>query len=146
VTLLSQLDKKDANADAVRLSTIHASKGLEYPHVFVIGCEEGTLPHSGGAMVAQEGDDDGPTSTSTKRIEEERRLMYVAVTRAQRSLTLSWCKTRKRGKDKFSQMPSRFLGEMSLETNPNANQPISADDAKNRLAAMKAMFAKKPGA
>jgi ATP-dependent DNA helicase Rep len=144
VTLLSQLDKKDANADAVRLSTIHASKGLEYPHVFVIGCEEGTLPHSGGAMVAQEGDDDGPTSTTTKRIEEERRLMYVAVTRAQRTLTLSWCRTRKRGKDKFTQMPSRFLGEMSLETNPNANQPISADDAKNRLAAMKAMFAKKP--
>jgi ATP-dependent DNA helicase Rep len=144
VTLLSQLDKKDANADAVRLSTIHAAKGLEYPHVFVIGCEEGTLPHSGGASATEDNDNATPSAASpvTKRIEEERRLMYVAVTRAQRSLTLSWCKTRKRGKDKFTQMPSRFLGEMSLQTDPNANLPLSIDAAKDRLAAMKAMFAK----
>jgi ATP-dependent DNA helicase Rep len=144
VTLLSQLDKKDANADAVRLSTIHAAKGLEYPHVFVIGCEEGTLPHSGGATATDDDDNATPGAASpvTKRIEEERRLMYVAVTRAQRSLTLSWCKTRKRGKDKFTQMPSRFLGEMSLQTDPNANLPLSIDAAKDRLAAMKAMFAK----
>jgi ATP-dependent DNA helicase Rep len=144
VTLLSQLDQKDANADAVRLSTIHAAKGLEYPHVFVVGCEEGTLPHSGGASVTEEDDSAVPGTASpvTKRIEEERRLMYVAVTRAQRSLTLSWCKTRKRGKDKFTQMPSRFLGEMSLQTDPNANQPLSINDAKDRLAAMRAMFKK----
>jgi ATP-dependent DNA helicase Rep len=144
VTLLSQLDKKDANADAVRLSTIHAAKGLEYPHVFVIGCEEGTLPHSGGASATEDNDNATPSAASpvTKRIEEERRLMYVAVTRAQRSLTLSWCKTRKRGKDKFTQMPSRFLGEMSLQTDPNANLPLSIDAAKDRLAAMKAMFVK----
>jgi ATP-dependent DNA helicase Rep len=67
----------------------------------------------------------------------------VAVTRAQRTLTLSWCKTRKRGKDKFSQMPSRFLGEMSLEVDSKANAPLSMDAAKDRLAAMKAML-KKP--
>jgi ATP-dependent DNA helicase Rep len=145
VTLLSQLDKKDANADAVRLTTIHASKGLEYPHVFVIGCEEGTLPHSGGASAVAQDEADGPgaSAASTRRIEEERRLMYVAVTRAQRTLTLSWCKTRKRGKDKFSQMPSRFLGEMSLEVDSKANAPLSMDAAKDRLAAMKAML-KKP--
>src|SRR5690606_25471214 len=48
VSLLSQLDRKDADADAVRLTTIHASKGLEFPHVFIVGCEEGLLPHHGG--------------------------------------------------------------------------------------------------
>ena len=138
VTLLSQLDKKDANADAVRLSTIHAAKGLEYPHVFVIGCEEGTLPHSGGAAVAAS--EDQETSTPNTRIEEERRLMYVAVTRAQRTLTLSWAKTRRRGKDKFTQMPSRFLGEMNINADPQANVPLSQDAAKERLAAMKAML------
>ncbi len=142
VTLLSQLDKKDANTDAVRLTTIHASKGLEYPHVFVIGCEEGTLPHHGGVVAIATDEEGEPASTSTSRIEEERRLMYVAVTRAQRSLTMSWCKTRKRGKDKFSQQPSRFLGEMQLETDPKANVPLGAEAAKDRLAAIKAMLKK----
>jgi ATP-dependent DNA helicase Rep len=143
VTILSQLDKKDANADAVSLSTIHASKGLEYPHVFVIGCEEGTLPHSGGASAAAQGDEsESGAKTAASRIEEERRLMYVAVTRAQRTLTLTWAKTRKRGKDKFTQQPSRFLGEMGLTADPKANAPLSAEDAKDRVAAMKAMFQK----
>jgi ATP-dependent DNA helicase Rep len=143
VTILSQLDKKDANADAVSLSTIHASKGLEYPHVFVVGCEEGTLPHSGGAaVVAQDDETESSVKTATSRIEEERRLMYVAVTRAQRTLTLTWSKTRKRGKDKFTQQPSRFLGEMGLTVDPKANAPLSAEAAKDRVAAMKAMFQK----
>jgi ATP-dependent DNA helicase Rep len=143
VTILSQLDKKDANADAVSLSTIHASKGLEYPHVFVVGCEEGTLPHSGGAAVVAQGDEtESSIKTATSRIEEERRLMYVAVTRAQRTLTLTWSKTRKRGKDKFTQQPSRFLGEMGLTVDPKANAPLSAEAAKDRVAAMKAMFQK----
>src|SRR5690606_36302186 len=142
-SLLSQVDRKDGDVDAVRLTTIHASKGLEFPHVFDVGCEEGLLPHHGGRGAAEESgrdedraDAEGPASKSrgatpgpggasadaraapasadAARIEEERRLMYVAVTSAQRSLTLTWCRERKRGREKYAQLPSRFLAEMQL--------------------------------
>ena len=68
VALMSMLEGKDEDPDAVRLSTVHASKGLEYPHVFLVGVEEGIMPHRGGP-------DDEPIDDA--RIEEERRLMYV---------------------------------------------------------------------
>jgi ATP-dependent DNA helicase Rep len=137
VAILSQLDRDDAQADVVRLTTIHASKGLEFPHVFIAGCEEGLLPHRGGP--AAEADEDAPPS----RIEEERRLMYVAVTRAQRSLTLTWCRTRKRGKESFTQMPSRFLGEMKLDAAP-ASRTTDGGAAKAKLSQLKALLATAP--
>jgi ATP-dependent DNA helicase Rep len=139
VAILSQLDRNDAQADVVRLTTIHASKGLEFPHVFIAGCEEGLLPHRGGP--AAEADEDAPPS----RIEEERRLMYVAVTRAQRSLTLTWCRTRKRGKESFTQMPSRFLGEMKLDAAP-ASRTTDGGAAKAKLSQLKALLATAPKA
>jgi ATP-dependent DNA helicase Rep len=135
IALLSRLDAKDAEADAVRLTTIHAAKGLEFPHVFVAGCEEGLLPHTGDA----EADDDaGP-----QRVEEERRLMYVAVTRAQRSLTISWCRQRRRAKTVVSRLPSRFLAEMKLDADGGASVPVTAVAAKQRLAALRGLL--KPG-
>ncbi len=85
------LEGKDEDPDAVRLSTVHASKGLEYPHVFLVGVEEGIMPHRVGSNY------DNPIDDA--RIEEERRLMYVAITQAQRSLHLNWCKKRKRAGD-----------------------------------------------
>src|SRR5690606_4015915 len=95
IALLTQLDGRREDGDVVRMSTIHAAKGLEYPHVFLVGCEEGVMPHHGGLSadeVAAEAEaasvGDGPSDeTRARRIEEERRLMYVAVTRAQRTLT-----------------------------------------------------------
>ncbi len=171
VSLLSQLDRKDADVDAVRLTTIHASKGLEFPHVFVVGCEEGLLPHHGGRAAAGEADADdestaanagagagtgasASTGASTgarpptgnadaARIEEERRLMYVAVTRAQRSLTLTWCRERKRGRDKYPQAPSRFLAEMQLDARPAAGATVSAEAAKARLAGLRELLGQK---
>jgi ATP-dependent DNA helicase Rep len=137
VAILSQLDRNDAQADVVRLTTIHASKGLEFPHVFIAGCEEGLLPHRGGPAV--EGEQEAPPS----RIEEERRLMYVAVTRAQKSLTLTWCKARKRGKESFAQMPSRFLAEMKLDAAP-ASRTTDSVAAKGRLSQLKALLATPP--
>ncbi len=137
VAILSQLDRNDADADVVRLTTIHASKGLEFPHVFIAGCEEGLLPHRGGP--AAEGEEEAPPA----RVEEERRLMYVAVTRAQRSLTLTWCKSRKRGKESYAQVPSRFLAEMKLDAAP-ASRTTDGGAAKAKLSQLKALLAATP--
>jgi ATP-dependent DNA helicase Rep len=99
IALINILDKQDdQEIDAVRLSTLHAAKGLEYPHVFLVGAEEGILPHR--------------ESIENGQIEEERRLMYVGITRAQKSLTLSHCKKRKRGGEWQACEATRFIGEL----------------------------------
>ncbi|MCO5120161.1 MAG: UvrD-helicase domain-containing protein [Burkholderiaceae bacterium] len=149
IALLTQLDGRREETDAVRMSTIHAAKGLEYPHVFLVGCEEGVMPHHGGLSadeVAAEAEaasaGDGPSDeVRARRIEEERRLMYVAVTRAKRSLTLTWCRARKRGRDKLLQLPSRFIAEMQLEARPASKATVSAATARGRLGALKALLA-----
>lgn len=99
IALITMLEGRDeSEVDAVKLSTLHASKGLEYPHVFLVGCEEGILPH-------RESIDNG-------MVEEERRLMYVGITRAQRSLTISYCNKRKRAGEWSIVEPSRFIDEL----------------------------------
>lgn len=111
VTMLERNEEDDP--DAVRLSTLHASKGLEYPHVYLIGVEEGLLPHLG-----RDDEDISPDEAETAlslRIQEERRLMYVGITRAQRSLHLTWCKKRRRAREDVVCEPSRFIKEMGLD-------------------------------
>jgi ATP-dependent DNA helicase Rep len=134
VALMSMLEGREEDPDAVRLSTLHASKGLEYPHVFLVGVEEGILPH------AREDED-----MSDEKIEEERRLMYVGITRAQRSLQISWCKKRKRARDTYSCEPSRFIAEMKLEEAPAPVDETPAMSPKDRLANLKALLGT-PGA
>jgi ATP-dependent DNA helicase Rep len=92
-----QEDEKESD-DQVQLMTLHAAKGLDFPHVFMIGLEEGILPH-------QNSIDDG-------MVEEERRLCYVGITRAQRTLTMSYCAKRKSFGEFTSCEPSRFLAEL----------------------------------
>ena len=102
IALITMLEGRDEEeVDAVRMSTLHASKGLEYPHVFLIGCEEDILPHA--------------NSIESGMVEEERRLMYVGITRAQRSLTISYCGKRKRAGEWQIVEPSRFLRELPPE-------------------------------
>ncbi|MFT3734926.1 MAG: 3'-5' exonuclease [Rhodocyclaceae bacterium] len=135
VALISMLDKGDEERDAVQLATLHASKGLEFPHVFLVGVEEGMLPHQSSI----EGD----------AIEEERRLMYVGVTRAQRTLTISHCERRKSGKDVRTVEPSRFIAELGdglKHSGGKKAEPVSQEDALAKLAKLQAMFAPKPGA
>ncbi|MFM8548373.1 MAG: UvrD-helicase domain-containing protein [Betaproteobacteria bacterium] len=154
VAILSQLDRRDSDLDAVRLSTIHAAKGLEFAHVFVVGCEEGVLPHQGS--VDPENDEEAvpgtpaagqsPPGSSSERIEEERRLMYVAITRAQRSLTLSWSRERRRARQSVAQQPSRFIAEMALSDGSSPRQTVSNDTAKARLGALKDLLAAKRSA
>jgi ATP-dependent DNA helicase Rep len=136
IALLSRLDGNEADQDAVRLTTVHAAKGLEFPHVFVVGCEEGLMPHSRD-QVDEAGNED---AQGPERVEEERRLMYVAVTRAQRSLTITWCRQRKRARSVISRLPSRFIAEMKLDAEGGAAAIVSADTAKQRLAALKGLL------
>lgn len=147
LALLSQLDKKDSDQDALRMSTIHAAKGLEFPHVFIIGCEEGLLPHHRDADLdsapTDEAGADAPEAGFSGRIEEERRLMYVAVTRAQRSLVLSWCKERHRGRDSAPRQVSRFVSEMNLAASTASNKPLEAEAAKAKLDLLRQMLARR---
>lgn len=99
LVLRKRIDQLDVRADRVRLLTLHASKGLEFSVVFIVGCEEGILPHY---AVGRKND-----------IEEERRLFYVGMTRARRHLFLSCAKTRIVNGQKQIQEPSRFINGIS---------------------------------
>jgi ATP-dependent DNA helicase Rep len=102
-------DEKKDGGNHVSLMSVHAAKGLEFPHVFVVGCEEGLLPH---ARVLTERATDIPMADGAVSLEEERRLFYVAVTRAQDRLWLTRSEKRAfRGK-LASRVPSRFLVEI----------------------------------
>ncbi|MEC5215965.1 ATP-dependent DNA helicase Rep [Actimicrobium sp. GrIS 1.19] len=134
VALMTMLEGRDEEPDAVRMSTLHASKGLEFPHVFLVGVEEGILPHKG--------DPDAPFETMGARIEEERRLMYVGITRAQRSLHVTWCKRRKRARESINCEISRFIGEMKLDEGDAVPTEAEIITPQNRLANLKALLQK----
>jgi DNA helicase II / ATP-dependent DNA helicase PcrA len=133
-SLLADNDKDKDAGDEVSLITIHASKGLEFPVCHIIGMEEGIIPHS---RSVEEGTKD-----------EERRLVYVAITRAKHQLTISWCHSRKKWGDKVPCMPSSFFNEfdkneieeISYET--IAEEPVNEDYAASFFAEMKAMLSK----
>ncbi|WP_263770842.1 UvrD-helicase domain-containing protein [Propionivibrio soli] len=137
IALINLLDKQeDGNRpDAVQLSTLHAAKGLEFKHVFLIGVEEGVLPHR--------------ESLEPAKIEEERRLMYVGVTRAQRSLHLSYSEKRKQGRELIPCEPSRFIAEMGKDdlrfSGGKADSTPDKASGAARLAAMRAMLSAKGG-
>jgi len=103
MTLLDILERQneEGDGDAVRLMTLHAAKGLEFPHVFIIGMEEEILPHR--------------TSIEEENIEEERRLAYVGITRARSTLTFTYAAKRKRFGELQNCEPSRFLKELPAE-------------------------------
>lgn len=134
VALMTMLEGRDEEPDAVRMSTLHASKGLEFPHVFLVGVEEGILPHKG--------DPDAPLDTLGARIEEERRLMYVGITRAQRSLHITWCKKRKRARESVNCDVSRFIKEMKLDEGDAVPKEEEIITPQNRLANLKALLQK----
>ena len=142
VALVSMLERHDeTDPDAVKLSTLHASKGLEYPHVFLVGVEEGLLPHMG-----REDDEQvlaADANMLAARVQEERRLMYVGITRAQRTLTLSWCKRRRRAREDVVREPSRFISEMGLASPVDASPDPQANySPKERLNALKLLLQK----
>ena len=98
VSLVADADTRDDDAGLVTLMTLHNAKGLEYPVVFILGCEEGLFPHS--------------RSVEEGSLEEERRLCYVGITRAMRNLTLTHARRRAVFGSTTYGLPSRFLGEL----------------------------------
>lgn len=140
IALVTMLERnEDETPDAVKLSTLHAAKGLEFPHVFLVGVEEGLLPHQ-GREEDESLDLDAAAQQKIQRIEEERRLMYVGITRAQRSLHLTWCKKRKRAREELVREVSRFVKEMGLNE-PNIEVDTHATlSPKDRLGMLKALL------
>ena len=135
MALMSMLERRDQGEgyDAVQLSTLHAAKGLEFGHVFLVGVEEGILPHR--------------ESQEAEKLEEERRLMYVGITRAQRSLHITWCEKRRQGKDLVPCEPSRFIEEMGCETSSSASKELADKSTSTaKLDFLKAMLQKTPAA
>ncbi|MBE3824631.1 DNA helicase Rep [Vibrio parahaemolyticus] len=136
LTLRDMMERgeEDEDSDAVQLMTLHASKGLEFPYVYLIGSEEGILPHQ--------------TSIDEDNVEEERRLMYVGITRAQRELTFTMCKERRQFGELFKPTQSRFLDELpfdDVEWEVN-KKPVSQEErmAKGQahIANLRSMFKK----
>ncbi len=133
IALMNLLESREDEADAVSLSTLHAAKGLEFGHVFMVGLEEGILPHQ--------------RSEAPEQIEEERRLMYVGITRAQRSLQISYCAKRKQGKEWQTCEPSRFLQELPQDqvvysgvSKAGSAPEVSKKEGIEKLARLKAML------
>lgn len=133
ITLLSRDDMEDDTLKGkVNLMTIHASKGLEFPVVFIAGAEDGIIPH---ARSIEEGEEN---------IEEERRLFYVAITRAQHKLFISSCQHRKKMQAVVECTPSRFLDEIPahLVEYHEPQEPVDDKTAQEMFAALKQMFSK----
>jgi ATP-dependent DNA helicase Rep len=128
LTQISLAGKDDDHENAVRLMTLHSAKGLEFDHVYLIGMDDGTFPHQ---SAIEEG-----------RLEEERRLLYVGITRARKQLTLSYPKTRNRYGAIDPCDPSRFLRELpEIDLPPpEAAAERSKKLAQGHLAAMRAML------
>jgi ATP-dependent DNA helicase Rep len=126
ISVIISLAERGDEQDQVTLSTLHASKGLEWPHVVLAGVNEGLLPFKS--------DDDEMTP---ERLEEERRLMYVGITRARRTLAVNVLRRRKKGRDTIQAIPSRFIGEMKL------HEAKAKEDPREKLKALRAAAAKR---
>ncbi|MCE0493704.1 DNA helicase Rep [Vibrio salinus] len=135
LTLRDMMERgEDEDTDAVQLMTLHAAKGLEFPYVYLVGTEEGILPHQ--------------TSVDEDNVEEERRLMYVGITRAQRELTFTMCKERRQYGELIKPIQSRFLDELPFDdveweqTKKEVSQEERMAKGQAHIANIRAMFNK----
>jgi len=136
LTLRDMMERgeNETDLDQVQMMTLHASKGLEFPYLYLIGMEEGILPHQ--------------TSIDEDKVDEERRLAYVGITRAQRELTFTLCKERKQYGEIIRPDPSRFLEELpqddlDWEIKKKKSTPEERmQKGKSHIAHLKAMLSK----
>jgi len=129
ISVIISLAERGDEQNVVTLSTLHAAKGLEWPHVVLAGVNEGLLPFRS--------DDEEMTR---ERLEEERRLMYVGITRARSTLAISTLRRRKRGRDTVQGVPSRFIAEMKL------HEAAAKEDPREKLKALRAAAAQRAAA
>jgi len=129
ISVIISLAERGDEQDVVTLSTLHASKGLEWPHVVLAGVNEGLLPFKGSEE-----------EMTPERLEEERRLMYVGITRARSTLAVSVLRRRKKGRDTVAGVPSRFIAEMKLD------EVQAKEDPRERLKRLRAELAAKVAA
>ncbi|WP_341923138.1 UvrD-helicase domain-containing protein [Polaromonas sp. YR568] len=134
IALLSTISEREGDQNVVTLSTLHAAKGLEWPHVVLAGVNEGLLPFK---LDDDDGTDAARTENIAQRLEEERRLMYVGITRAQYTLAVNWLRRRKKGRDTVAGIPSRFIAEMGLD------KATVREDPREKIRALRAEFAKR---
>jgi len=127
--VILSLAERGEEQDQVVLTTLHASKGLEWPHVFLAGINEGLLPFKA--------DDEEMTA---QRLEEERRLMYVGITRARTTLAVSTLRRRKKAREMVMGIPSRFIAEMKL------HESGIKEDPREKLKRMREALAAKGAA
>ena len=131
LALLAHGDRDDGG-NAVRLMTLHSAKGLEFRHVFIVGVEDGSLPHEG--------------SLEEGRLDEERRLMYVGITRAKEHLALSFARRKRRFGEIYANEPSRFIGELPASDlhwsgrDPEQDAAKRDEVAASSLARLAALF------
>jgi superfamily I DNA/RNA helicase len=120
-------EEEEQTGDAVTLITMHSCKGLEFPHVYIVGLEDGLLPHS--------------RSKDEGTLDEERRLFYVALTRAMLTLTLSHCAARKKYGQPHPCHPSPFLQELPEElvefADEKSKAPVTVEASRDGFAAMR---------
>ncbi|XVJ68368.1 MAG: UvrD-helicase domain-containing protein [Rhizobacter sp.] len=135
ISVIISLAERGDEQDVVTLSTLHAAKGLEWPHVVLAGVNEGLLPFRS--------EDDEMTP---QRLEEERRLMYVGITRARQSLIVSTLRRRKKGRDTVQGVPSRFIAEMKLHESQTKEDPREKLKALRAAAASRAAVAQQAAA
>jgi ATP-dependent DNA helicase Rep len=124
ISVIISLAERGDEQDVVTLSTLHAAKGLEWPHVVLASVNEGLLPFAND-------DEDGAAA----RLEEERRLMYVGITRARATLAVGVLRRRKRGRQMQAAVPSRFIAEMKL------HEARQVEDPRAKLQALRAAAA-----
>jgi DNA helicase-2/ATP-dependent DNA helicase PcrA len=149
ISLLTRTDGEEERSDAssknrgkVNLMTIHAAKGLEFPVVFIAGAEEGIIPHERSLE-----DEDSSISQGANPVEEERRLFYVAITRAQDKLYITSCQKRNRREGPGERRPSPFLSEIPPELikcldSDNSSAEEAPMDAETFFRTMRERFAK----
>jgi ATP-dependent DNA helicase Rep len=130
--LLEQQDEEEKGPDSVQLMTLHASKGLEFPHVYIIGMEENLLPHR--------------VSVEQDSIEEERRLAYVGITRAQQTLSMTLASKRRQFGETIQCEPSRFIAELPQDDlqwqgGGQDSQDANRERGQETLAGLKGLFA-----
>jgi ATP-dependent DNA helicase Rep len=130
--LLEQQDEEEKGPDSVQLMTLHAAKGLEFPHVYIIGMEEKLLPHR--------------VSVEEDNIEEERRLAYVGITRARETLSMTMALKRRQFGETLNCEPSRFIAELPQDDlvwqgGGEDSEEANEERAQETLAGLKGLFA-----